>query len=123
MKKIRIALLLAALGFFCLMIYQNMGYLSAPAGLQINLWIAGSFHSDRIINAQLILGAFFIGVLFSYFWGLSCRFKNNQTIKSLNDTLNSQEVTIADMKNQLSQYQGATPQQYPILPEVSVENA
>jgi hypothetical protein len=123
MKKIQIALLLAALGFFGLVIYQNMGYLSAPAGLQLKLWVAGSFHSDRIINAQLILGAFFAGALFSYFLGLSCRFKNNQTIKNLNDTLNSQKETITDLKSQLNQYQGAASQPDPVLFEVSVENA
>ncbi|MCX5881651.1 MAG: hypothetical protein NTU74_07590 [Deltaproteobacteria bacterium] len=121
MKKIRIALLLAALGFSGLIIYQNMGYLSTSANLQMNLWIAGSF-SVGIINAQLILGAFFAGLLISYFYGLSFRFKNNKIIKSLNGTLNSQMETITALKSELSKYQGPTLQQDPPQSEVPVEN-
>ena len=45
MKKIRIVLLLAALGFSGLVIYQNMGYLSTPANLQMNLWVTGPLFS------------------------------------------------------------------------------
>jgi len=121
MKRIRIALLLAALGFSGLVIYQNMEYLSTSANLQMNLWIAGSF-SVGIINAQLILGAFFAGLLISYFYGLSFRFKNNKIIKSLNGTLNSQMETITALKSELSKYKGPTPQQDPPQSEVPVEN-
>jgi hypothetical protein len=121
MKKIRIALLLAALGFSGLVIYQNMAYLSTSANLQMNLWIAGPY-AIGIINAQLILGAFFAGLLISYFGGLSFRFKNNKIIKSLNITLNSQTETITSLKNELSKYQGSTPQQEPPQPGVSAEN-
>ena len=122
MKKIRIALLLAALGFFGLVIYQNMSYLLTSANLQMNLWIAGPYVSDGVKNAQLILGAFFVGLLISYFLGLSSRFKNNKIIKSLNATLNSQMETITALKNELSKYQGPTPQQDPPQFEVPVEN-
>ena len=121
LKKIRIALLLAVLGFFGLVIYQNRGYLSEPANLQMNLWIAGTY-SVGIINAQLILGAFFAGLLISYFFGLSFRFKNNKMIKSLNATVNSQLENITVLKSELSKYQGPTPQQEPPQPGVSAEN-
>jgi len=121
MKKIRIALLLAALGFSGLVIFQNKGYLLTPASLQMNLWIAGTY-SVEIINAQLILGAFFAGLLISYFYGLSFRFKNNKIIKNSNATLNSQMETITALKNELSKYKGPTPQQDPPQSEVPVEN-
>ncbi len=122
MKKIRIALLLVALGFFGLVIYQNMEYLLTPASLRMNLWVTNPFYSDGIINAQLILGAFFAGLLISYFFGLSLRFKNNKIIKGLNATVNSQAETITALKGELSKYQVPTPQQDPLQPEVSVEN-
>jgi len=121
MKRIRIALLLAALGFSGLVIYQNMEYLSTSANLQMNLWIAGSY-SVGIKNAQLILGAFFAGLLISYFFGLSFRFKTNKTIKGLNATLNSQSETITALKSELSIYKGPKPQQDPPQSEVPVEN-
>jgi hypothetical protein len=121
MKKIRVALLMAALAFSGLVIYQNMAYLSTSANLQMNLWIAGPY-AIGIINAQLILGAFFAGLLISYFGGLSFRFKNDKIIKSLNTTLNSQTETITSLKNELSKYQGSTPQQEPLQPGVSAEN-
>ena len=121
MKKIRIVLLLVALGFFGLVIYQNIGYLSTSANLQMNLWIAGPY-SVGIINGQLILGAFFAGLLISYFLGLSFRFKNNKIIKDLNATLSSQIETITALKSELSKYQGPTPQQDPPQSEVPVEN-
>jgi hypothetical protein len=114
MKKIRIAMLLSALVFFGLVIYQNMGFLSTPASLKINFWVAGPFHTEKIINAQLILAAFFAGLLVSYFFGLSCRFKNNQTIKNLNETLTT-------LKNELSQYQETPSQPIPDPAEVSAE--
>ena len=122
MKKIRIGLLLAALGFSGLVIYQNMGYLLSPARLQMNLWVTDPFYSNGIINAQLILGAFFAGLLISYFFGLSFRFKTNKTIKGLNANLNSQTETITALKSELSKYQGPTPQQDPPQSEVPVEN-
>jgi len=122
MKKIRIGLLLAALGFFGLVIYQNMGYLLTPASLRMNLWVTDPFYSNGIINAQLILGAFFAGLLISYFFGLSSRFKNNKINKSLNATLNSQMETITSLKSELSKYKGPTPQQDPPQSEVPVEN-
>lgn len=122
MKKIRIAFLLAALGFSGLVIYQNKAYLLTPASLQVNLWVTNPFYSDRIINAQLILGAFFAGLLISYFSGLSSRFKNNKIIKGLNATVNSQAETITALKSELSIYQVPIPQQDPPQPEVSVEN-
>jgi hypothetical protein len=121
MKKIRIVLLLVALGFFGLVIYQNIGYLSTSANLQMNLWIAGPY-SVGIINGQLILGAFFAGLLISYFLGLSFRFKNNKIIKDLNATLSSQIETITALKSELSKYQGPTPQQDSPQSEVPVEN-
>jgi hypothetical protein len=122
MKKIRIALLLAALGFSGLVIYQNMEYLLTPASLRMNLWVTNPFYSGGIINAQLILGAFFAGLLISYFFGLSSRFKNNKIIKGLNATVNSQEQTITALKSELSTYQGLMPQPDPPQPEVPVEN-
>ena len=123
MKKIQIGLLLALLGFFGLVIYQNMGYLLTPSGLRMNLWVTDPFYSTGIINAQLILGAFFAGLLISYFGGLSSRFKNNKIIKSLNVTLNSQMGTISTLKSELNKYQGPTPQQDPPQSEVPVENS
>ena len=122
MKKIRIALLLVALGFSALVIYQNMEYLLAPAKLHLNLWIAGSYNSDGIINAQLILGAFFAGLLISYSLCLSSQFKNNKIIKSLNTTLNAQMETITAQKSELGKYQGPTSQHDSMQTEVSAEN-
>ena len=86
--------MLAALGFSGLVIYQNMEYLLTPASLRMNLWVTNPYYSDGIINAQLILGSFFAGLLISYFFGLSLRFKNNKIIKGLNATVNSQAETI-----------------------------
>jgi hypothetical protein len=80
-----------------------------------------SFLFRRIINAQLILGAFFAGLLISYFLGLSVRYKNNKIIKNLNVTLNSQMETISSLKSELSKYQGPTPQPDPQQSEVPVE--
>ena len=122
MKKIQIGLLLALLGFSGLVIYQNMGYLLTPASLRMNLWVTDPFYSNGIINAQLILGAFFAGLLISYFGGLSSRFKNNKIIKSLNATLNSQMETISSLKSELSKFKGPMPQQDPPQSEVPVEN-
>ena len=121
MRNFKIVLVLALLGLAGLIIYQNMAYLSTSANLQMNLWFAGPY-SVGIINAQLILGAFFAGLLISYFYGLSFRFKNNKIIKSLNGTLNSQMETITALKSELSKYQGSTPQQDPPQSEVPVEN-
>jgi len=121
-RNLKIVLVLAALGLVGLIIYQNMAYLTTSANLQVNLWFAGTY-SVGIINAQLILGAFFVGLLISYFFGLSFRFKNNKIIKSLNTTLDSQTETIAALKSELSKYQGSAPQQDPLQPEVPVENA
>jgi len=125
MRNFKIVLVLALLGLAGLIIYQNMAYLSTSANLQMNLWFAGPY-SVGIINAQLILGAFFAGLLISYFFGLSSRFKNNKIIKSLNATVNSQLENITVLKSELSKYQSPVPhqdsQQDPQQPEVFAEN-
>lgn len=114
MKKLQITLGLVAVAFIGLVTYQNMGYLSAPANLQINFWIVGPFHTEKIVNLQVILAAFFIGVLSSYFWGLSFRFKKNQTVKSLNDT-------IAALNTELGRHQTSSSCQEPDHTEVQAE--
>jgi hypothetical protein len=122
MRNLKIVLVLAALGLAGLVIYQNMAYLSAPASLHMNLWFAGPY-SIGIINAQMILGAFFIGLLISYFFGLASHFKNNKMIKGLNATLNSQAETITALKSELGKYQSPAPQQEaPPRPGISAEN-
>jgi len=114
--------LLVALGFSALVIYQNMEYLLTPAKLHLNLWIAGSYNSDGIKNAQLILGAFFAGLLISYSLCLSSRFKNSKIIKSLNTTLNAQMETITAQKSELGKYQDPTSQHDSMQTEVSAKN-
>jgi hypothetical protein len=122
MRNLKIVLALVALGLAGLIIYQNMAYLSAPASLQMNLWLAGPY-TVGIPNAELILGALFAGFLISYFVGLSSRFKNNKIIKNLNATLDSQTETITALKSELSKYQQVPPpQQEPAQPGVSAEN-
>ncbi len=122
MRNIKIVLVLAVLGLVGLIVYQNMAYFLTPAHLQMDFWVTSPVVSDRIINAQLILGAFFAGLLIAYFWSLSSRFKCNQIVKNLNATVNSQMETIAALKSELSQYQGSTLQADPPQSEVPAEN-
>jgi hypothetical protein len=121
MKKIKIAFLLVALGFAGLIIYQNMDYLSMPVKLEMHLWIAGSYDYG-IRNGQLILSSFLAGLLISYFFGLSFRFKTKKNVKNLNATINSHVETITSLKSEISKSQGITPQQAPPQPEVPVDN-
>lgn len=121
MNKLRIALLLAVVGFFSLVIYQNLGYLSSPAVLQLDLWVKAPFHTEKIKNAQLILGAFLVGFLIAYFRGLSARFQNSRKMQELTATIDSQAEAIAALKIELRQCQQPAAPPDSSRPEASEE--
>jgi hypothetical protein len=122
MKKLKIALFLVVLAFAGLAVYQNMAYLLLPADLQLNLWVAGPYSLNGVKNAQLILAAFFAGLLIAYFFGLSFRFKTNKIVKNLNATVNSHVDTISSLKSELTKVQDAPPQSEPPKPEGAADN-
>jgi hypothetical protein len=122
LKKIKITLFLTALAFAGLIVYQNMSYLLTPASLKLNLWVIEPYASDGIINAQLILGTFFAGLLISYFCSLSFRYKTNKTLKNLNATLNAHQETISSLKNQLDRQESIPLPQDSQQPGVSSES-
>jgi uncharacterized coiled-coil protein SlyX len=52
---------------------------------------------------MMIVGAFVIGVLLSYFMTLAGRFKASKIIKNLNDTVAQQQEMISSLKGRMEQ--------------------
>jgi len=68
MKKVKLIVLVLAIGLIALVFFQNLPYLMAQPHLLINLYIPGfQYDFSSITNAVLLAGVFLIGLLIAYF--------------------------------------------------------
>ena len=111
MKKLKIAFWIVFIGFFALLVYQNLEFFSATHSLKINLGIYERQTPEMTTGAIM---ASFVGVsvLVMLIFYLASRyeiFRANKTIKSLTHTLDESSEMITNLKKELEmQQQGET---------------
>ncbi len=112
MKKLKFVFWLVFVGFFALLVYQNLDYFSAMNSLQINLGVYQRSTPD-LTNGVIIAAFVGIGVFIMLIFYFSSRYsvyKANKTIKALKKNLDERTSTLADLKEELlSIKQGALP--------------
>jgi uncharacterized membrane protein YciS (DUF1049 family) len=116
MKKLKFLFWLVFVGFFALLVYQNLDFFSAKNSLQINLGVYQR-STPELTNGVIIAGFVGIGVFIMLVLYFSSRFtvyKANKTIKELKSNLEDRTTAIAGLKEQLeSLRQGVTMGQEP----------
>ena len=108
MKKVKIAFWLVLIGFLASLGYQNWDFFMEPHGLRINLLFV-KYSAPELPNAILFLVFFVAGFVISYFITLIERFKSKRTIKTLNNTLETNQKLLDEMKNELQLLKGEPP--------------
>jgi uncharacterized membrane protein YciS (DUF1049 family) len=103
MKKLKFVFWLVFVGFFALLVYQNLGFFSARNSLQINL---GAYQrsTPELTNGVIIAGFVGIGVfimLVLYFSSRYTVYKANKTIKVLNGKLEDCTSAITGLKEEM----------------------
>jgi hypothetical protein len=99
MNKVKIAFWLIIVGFFSMVIIQNQSYFMSKNGLDINLYFT-QYQVPQIPNLLFLAGFFLAGFLLAYFFNLYEKFRNGQTLKSLNQQLTARADTIARLETE-----------------------
>ena len=103
MKKLKIVFWLVFVGFFALLVYQNLDYFSAKNSLQINL---GFYQKSTPVLANGAIIAAFVGIgvfvmLCFYFSSRYGVYKANKTIRELQKDLDERTSAVAGLKEQV----------------------
>jgi len=80
MKSVKLMLLTVLGIFIVIVIYQNLAVLSDTQSLRLNL-VVKEYETGPILLSMYFVVCFLMGLLVSYFHGLSCRFKAKNEIK------------------------------------------
>ena len=103
MKKLKFVFWLIFVGFFALLVYQNLEYFSAKNSLQINLSIYQR-STPELANGVIIAGfvgiAVFIMLIF-YFSSRYSVYRANKTIKELRKATDDRTSDIDGLKAEL----------------------
>ena len=106
MKKAKYGLIIIVVGLISMMIYQNLDYLRETHSFHIEVVFMGKYLLPNISNGAYYTAFFVLGLLISYFFSLSDRFKNRQTIKNLTTTLDSHRGVISSLEIELNSIKG-----------------
>ena len=127
MKKLKYVFWLIFLGFFALLVYQNMEFFSARNSLHIDLGLYQRT-TPMLTNGVIIAGFVGIGVFVTLIFYFASKFgvyRANKTIKELRNSIDERSSTLADLKNELESLKsGAFPNNAtPEEPENATETA
>ena len=103
MKKLKFVFWLVFVGFFALLVYQNLDFFSAKNILQIDLGIYQRA-TPELTNGAIIAGFVGIGVFLMLVFYFSSRYsvyRANRTIKELKSNLEDRTSALASLKEEL----------------------
>jgi hypothetical protein len=105
MKKLKIALWAALLGFIFLIVYQNHTFFLGKQSLGINLLVA-DYQMPEIYNLALFFICFIAGLLLGSYFVLLDWLKFNKKIKILNANKDSRQAEITALQKELETLRG-----------------
>lgn len=100
MKNLKMVLSVLIIILIGLVIYQNKDFFLQKPDLSLNLFFINWENNGKLNNAIIFAGCFLLGILISYFFSLSGRFRANKTIKNLSTTVDSQVQKISELTRQ-----------------------
>lgn len=100
MKKFKYAFWIILLGLFGLIVYQNREVFLGSESLGINLLFA-EYKTPGLPIVLFFAIVFLLGWLVAFVTGAFERFRAGKTIKKLQETIQTQQGAIADMKKDI----------------------
>jgi uncharacterized integral membrane protein len=100
MKQLKIVFWILIIAFIALFVYQNQSLFLAKQAIRIDLQFA-SYELPDLPNVIILMACFLIGLLISYFFSLSERYRSKKIIKNLNTTIVSLQQEISTLKSSL----------------------
>lgn len=102
MNKFKLVLWVIILAIIALVIFQNLGFFSSEANLQVNPWVAPVIETPGIPIAVICLTFFILGLFLAWIFGVPERFRNRKTIKKLTAANATQKDEIDKLKKELA---------------------
>ena len=98
MKSLKLLLFFLVITLLVVAVVENIGFLMDQKTLRLDLWL-WSGESPAVPLSVYFLAFLVIGLLLSYFCGLSERFKAKRTIQNHLETIRKQEKEIEVLKS------------------------
>jgi hypothetical protein len=98
MKSAKLVLLAVVGVFIITVVYQNRAMLTDTYSLRLNL-VFREYKTGEILLSMYLVAFFLVGLLVSYFYGLSERFKTKNEIKNHVEKISKLEEEIKVLKS------------------------
>jgi uncharacterized integral membrane protein len=98
MKSFKLVLLALVAIFIILVVYQNIAVFTQTESMRVNL-LVWKYETGPILLSMYFVAFFLMGLLVSYFHGLSGRYKMRGEIKSHLERMSKLEEEIKVLKN------------------------
>ena len=105
MKKSTLVIWAIIFGILALLIFENQEFFWAKQSLRINLWVK-EYKLPEMANALLILIIFLAGIVITFLFTLSARFRARRTIKKLNTTVAKNNKELSELKTEINSLKG-----------------
>ncbi len=107
MKNFKVILWVLIFALIGLLIYQNLHFFLEKPDLSLDLFFL-QYQTAKLNNAIIFTGCFLLGILVSYFFSLSGRFRANKAIKNLSTTVDLQVQKISELTRQIEALKAAS---------------
>ena len=105
MKKSTLVIWAIIFGILALMIFENQEFFLAKQTLRINLWVK-EYQLPEMTNALLTLIFFLAGIVITFLFGLSARFKARRSIKKLKAENAKKDKELSELKAENDKLKG-----------------
>jgi len=123
MSKIKIVVWVIILGLIVTLFLQNETLFLSKQPLSFDLYFINKLQTPELPVAVYFLAALIIGLLISYFFSLSDRFKSRKKIKGLITTLDTQREEVVILKKEVEGLKNAAPAAPTVASSVAPEPA
>ena len=106
MKKVTLIIWLIIFGFIALVIYQNNDFFMNKHSFHLNLGVIQPYQTPEMPIAIAFVVFFFAGLVISYLFNFSTRFKARRTTKKLNAAIATQQDEVSNLKRELDTLKG-----------------
>ena len=114
MKKVKIVLWVIIAAFVALLFFKNQEFFLEKRG--ITYFFGDAYKSPDLPLVVWFLITLIIGLLVSYIFGLSERFKLKKTIKGLKTKIDEQMEMISQIRSELESRAGISSEEIPPVP-------
>ena len=109
MSKFKLFVWVLILAFIGIVLFQNDGLFLGKQALGIDFYFV-SYRTPELPVAIYFLATLVIGLIVSYLFGLSDKFKARRTIKGLTSTLDAQRDELSSLKREIEVLKSRPPE-------------